>query len=275
MKIRNSNFNIQQIADSGQCFRMNKIEENKYNLVAYNTYLELIQEDEETIELSCSEKEYIHVWKDYFHLEYDYNHVVQTLVDGNDEFLKEAAMFGKGIRILRQEPFEAMISYIISQNKNIPAIKNCIEAICREYGKPIVTVEGTTYYTFPTPKSLVDAKPEDLRNLKIGYRDKYIISAAKAVANGTVDLELLKKYDSKKALEALKSIHGIGEKVANCILLYGLHHVEVFPIDVWIKRVLCEIYNDEFNPMKYEGYAGIVQQYMFYYMRNQIQDSKK
>ncbi len=273
MRVKKRNFNIQQIADSGQCFRMNqrKALTNKisYEMIAYGKYLELEQVEEDQVEFSCSEEEYYELWEDYFDLSYDYESLVNQLIEGEDTFLKEAAAYGKGIRILKQEPFEAMISFIISQNKNIPAIRSGIEALCAQYGERIIVDEKgkKEYYAFPTPEALADADKEDLRRLKMGYRDDYIISAAKAVKNGEINLEYLKKVGFDEAVKALKGVHGIGDKVANCISLYGLHHIEGFPIDVWIKRVLDEIYHNEFKKEQYFGYAGIVQQYMFYYMR--------
>lgn len=269
MIIKNKYFSIQQIADSGQCFRMKQLSENHYSLVAYERYLELIQRDEDTIELSCSEEEYKQIWEDYFDLEYDYDAIIHKLTTGDDKFLMEAAGYGKGIRILRQEPFEMLISFIISQNKNIPSIKQCINRICEKYGKPVPASNcKEIYYSFPTPEELAKAEKDDLRSMKLGYRDDYIISAAKAVADGDLILSDLKHCKQEEAVSALKKIHGVGDKVANCICLYGLHHIEAFPVDVWIKKVLKEIYHNNFQPEKYHGYAGIVQQYMFYYIRN-------
>lgn len=267
--IHNKNFNIKQIADSGQCFRMNHIQEQRYCLTAYGKYLELNQVSEDTVELNCSSEEFEQLWEEYFDLKYDYGIIVQSLIQGTDVFLREAAEFGRGIRILKQEPFEAMISFIISQNKNIPAIKSCIEAICKQYGEKRLNQEtDTVYYTFPTPEVLAAAKKDELRQLKTGYRDEYIIKAAQAVTQGEMNLTSLKKSSYMEAVKHLRSIHGIGEKVANCISLYGLHHIEVFPVDVWIAKVLREIYHNEFQAEQYEGYAGVVQQYMFYYIRN-------
>ncbi|MDD3172303.1 MAG: DNA glycosylase [Herbinix sp.] len=274
MIIHNQNFDIMQIADSGQCFRMNYIENKdkkvKYGLVAYGRYLELTQLDPDTVEFSCSEEEFYQIWEEYFDLKYDYGKIVNGLINGEDPFLKEAALYGKGIRILKQEPFEAAISFIISQNKNIPAIKNCIEGICRRYGEQKENKEcgRIDYVTFPTAEVLGQAVKEDLRALKTGYRDEYILKAAQAVKTGELDLENLKQCSFEEAVKTLKGIHGIGEKVANCISLYGLHHIEGFPVDVWIQKVLKEIYNNQFDKDKYKGYSGIVQQYMFYYMRH-------
>lgn len=271
MLLHNNHFNIMQIAESGQCFRMNRLEGDsriRYGLVAYGKYLELEQLSETTVELSCSEEEYEEIWKDYFDICYDYGKVIQELLEGDDQFLRSAAEFGKGVRILRQEPFEAAVSFIISQNKNIPAIKNCIEAICECYGERRYSKEcGKEFWSFPTPEVLAQANKEDLRKLKTGYRDEYIIRASQAVLQGELNFEHLKKCSHDDAVKTLKNIHGIGEKVANCISLYGLHHIEGFPVDVWILRVLKEIYTDKFDKDKYAGYAGIIQQYMFYYMR--------
>jgi N-glycosylase/DNA lyase len=272
MLLHNKNINIMQIADSGQCFRMNKINEAEdritYALIAYGRYLELTQVSEDIVELSCDEEEYREVWKEYFDLSYDYGHIVQTLLEGEDQFLKQAAEYGKGIRILQQEPFEAAISFIISQNKNIPAIKNCIEGISKRYGEKRVSTNGVEYYTFPAPEALAMAEREELRTLKTGYRDEYIIKASQAIVQGAIDFNKLKQSSFETSVETLKTLHGVGDKVANCIALYGLHHIEGFPVDVWILRVLKEIYNNNFDKTKYMGYAGIVQQYMFYYMRH-------
>jgi N-glycosylase/DNA lyase len=248
---------------------MNPITEYKYSLIAFDRYIELEQIEEDVISISCTEKDYNLIWEDYFDLKYDYGTIVDKLYAGSDEFLKAAVTYGKGIRILRQEPFEALISFIISQNKNIPSIKACIERICETYGKRCEDkVHNVVYYTFPAPDVLADAKKEKLRALKLGYRDEYIIGAARTVASGEINLDILKKESHEYAIQALKGIRGIGDKVANCISLFGLHHIEAFPIDIWMKRVLSEYYQDNFNPEIYTGYAGIVQQYMFYYIRH-------
>lgn len=269
MRINNKNFNIKQIAESGQCFRMNPITENRYSLIAYDRYIELEQIEEDIIDISCDEMEYELVWKNYFDIDFDYGRIVDTVNMGSDEFLKSAVSYGSGIRILRQDPFEILISFIISQNKNIPSIKVCIERICEKYGMRMQDKNsGNIYHTFPKADKLADANKEDLRTLKLGYRDEYIIGAAQAVARGDIDLDELITNSHDEAIIALKKTKGIGDKVANCISLFGLHHIEAFPIDVWIKRVLSDYYKDEFNPELYSGYAGIIQQYMFYYIRH-------
>ncbi len=263
-----NHFNIKQIAESGQCFRMNQEEGGRYSLVAFGRYLELCQLEENVIELGCTKEEYDEVWKDYFDIGYDYGRIVGELMAGEDAFLKQAAVYGSGIRILRQEPFEMLISFIISQNKNIPSIKHCIEWICERYGdlrKDKST--GVLYHVFPSAKQLAMAEKGELRELKLGYRDNYILSAAKTVAEDRISLEKLKRTSHEEAVEELQKIHGVGKKVANCVSLYGLHHIEAFPVDVWIKRILNDVYNNKFNAEHFKGYAGIIQQYMFFYIR--------
>ena len=268
MLIESNELSIPQIADSGQCFRMNRITDHVYRVIAFGKYLDMTVHSENLVEFDCSEAEYNEIWRDYFDMDYDYSQIHSHILEGSDSFLKEAVTFGKGIRILNQDPFEMMISFILSQNKNIPAIKKCVEAICHEYGEIIgIDHDGNSIYAFPTPEALILADKDTLRSLKTGYRDQYILNAARAVCEGSILLNTLIETSSSIALDTLKTFPGIGEKVANCILLFGLHHVDVFPVDVWIKRIIDEVYNGQFDPSLYSGYAGIVQQYMFYYMR--------
>lgn len=267
MIVESKNFNLKQIAESGQCFRMNQIEEDKYGLVAYGRYIELKQITSNRVDIDCSQEDYDEIWYDYFDMGYDYGKVYKKLVNGDDEFLVKAAEYGRGIRILQQEPFEILISFIISQNKNIPAIKSSIEALSKMFAKEIK--QGPlTYYPFPSPEELSKASLEELKEAKLGYRDKYIHNAANLVASGRLDLEKLKKMDHELAYKELNNIFGVGPKVANCISLYGLHHLDRAPVDLWIKRVIEEIYDNDFDWNKYQGYAGVVQQYMFYFMRS-------
>jgi N-glycosylase/DNA lyase len=276
MIIQSKNFSLKQIAESGQLFRMKQIENNKYGLIAYEKYLELTQLDECTIELTCSSKEYEEIWKDYFDIDFDYGMVVEKLRNGDDNFLKAAAEYGSGLRILRQEPFEVLISFIISQNKNIPGITSCVRKLCERFGerKEYIDSSGNiiVYYTFPRPEALAKASKEEIRKSGLGYRDEYVIKAANAVLQKDIDLEELKKSKNRDAVEKLKSLHGVGDKVANCVALYGLHHIDAFPIDLWISRVLKDVYDNDFDLGKYKGYEGIVQQYMFFYIRNMAKE---
>jgi N-glycosylase/DNA lyase len=269
--IQSNNFSLKQIADSGQCFRMNLVSDNKYSLIAHRRAIELTQLTHDTIEINCSNEDYELLWKDYFDIEFNYEEIVKYLIEGEDEFLKRAAAFGSGLRIVKQEPFEALISFIISQNKNIPAIKNSIERLCELYGELQDYDEDPgnikQFYAFPTPEALASAKKEDLKKTGIGYRDEYVIKAAQAVYRGDLDLNKLKNGSIEEALKEMKCLFGVGEKVANCVSLYGLHHIDAVPIDLWIARILKDVYDNVFDWDRYKGYAGIVQQYMFLYIR--------
>jgi N-glycosylase/DNA lyase len=260
-------FNIQQIAESGQCFRMNNIDNNTYSVVAYNKYLEIEQLDKNKVEFKCIEEDYETLWADYFDLNYDYGYVVHSIHNSDDPFLKSAVEYGEGIRILKQELWETIISFIISQRKSIPAIKSTIEKLCQKFGDKKIS-QGKVYYTFPSPEVIAEQSIEDLQGLALGYRDKYILSTAKSIANGSINLEHVKQMSREEAILELKNLSGVGEKVANCVALYGMHKIDAFPIDVWIKRVVDTYYGGSFDTSIYKGYNGIVQQYMFYYIKN-------
>jgi len=272
MILEQKQFNIQQIAESGQCFRMDPIAEGRYAVVAFGRYLEIQQLEEEKLLLSCGEKEFHDLWKHYFDLEFDYGPLVARLSEGADAFLREAVLFGQGLRILRQEPFEALISFLISQNKNIPAIKRSVQLLCQQYGElsewASASGRRVSYFTFPTPEVLAAADPEDLRRTGVGYRDVFIIKTAQLIADGTVDLEASKHLPGPEAIARLKSLPGVGDKVANCVSLFGLHHLDGCPVDVWIARAMDEVYSGCFDWTQYTGYCGVVQQYLFYYMRS-------
>lgn len=267
--ITQENFNLGHIALSGQCFRMNEIEENCYSLIAFDKYIELKQLDADRIEISCDAEEFDTVWKDYFDMGFDYKKVVSDLLEGEDEFLKNAAAFGRGLRILRQDFFEILITFIISQRKNIPAIKKSVELLCEKFGekKYVSNCPEKTYYTFPTPLSLAGAGLSDLRAAGLGYRDIYVKDTSRAIYEKEIDIEFIKQMNYDEAVNQLLTLSGVGIKVANCVALYGLHHIEAFPVDVWINRILKEVYHNNFNHEMYSGFAGVVQQYMFYYIR--------
>ena len=273
MIIKANQFDLEHIASSGQCFRMNRIGEHRYGVIAYGAYIELTQLKQDVVDFSCTTEEYDTLWKDYFDLTYEYEPIYESLVKSKDGFLRDAARFGRGLRILKQEPFEVLISFILSQNKNIPAIKKTIEQLCELYGEKREWKEPDgertlSYYSFPTPLALAAADPKDLRKTGMGYRDAYVLRAAEAIATGALDFNSLINCEAEEAKSQLKTIHGVGDKVANCISLYGLHHLDVYPVDVWIAKTVKEIYKGQFDWTLYQGQAGIVQQYMFYYKRS-------
>lgn len=268
--IKSENLNLKQIAESGQCFRMNEISDGRYSLVAFGEYVELLQNEENEIRILGTSEDQRPQWEEYFDLHYDYGALVKKLSECGDEFLKKAAAFGSGLRILSQDPFEVLISFIISQNKNIPAIKSAIEKLCERFGEKKRWSENPdlVYYTFPSPASIAAAKKEDLRALGLGYRDEYVLEAARAVFEGRLDLHGLKSMNYEHIMEELMRLRGVGKKVANCVALFGFHKLCSAPVDVWIARVLDQVYEGRFSWEPYGDQAGIVQQYMFYYIRN-------
>lgn len=181
----------------------------------------------------------------------------------NDETMKKAMEFGDGIRILRQEPWEAVCSFIISQNNNIPRIKKIIEELSRRYGEQL----SPGKYAFPSAQALVSAGEEEIFSCKTGFRAKYIYDAARRVASGECDLGAIYNMPTQDAIEYLKRIKGVGLKVASCALLFGFNKTDAFPVDVWVKRIIDEYYNGSLDIPSLGAYAGIAQQYLFYYIR--------
>ena len=270
---------MKKIADSGQIFRFN-VYDDEFSLVAGDKLL-FIKEDKNGYILSCSEKEFNEFWLDYFDLRLDYGDFEKNIPE-TDIFLKDAAKYSYGIRILNQDKWEMLISFIISQRKSIPAIKSSIEKLAKVYGKKIdmkipefiKNIDADTeFYTFPTPKELANADIEALNACSLGYRSPYIEASAKAVYRKDIDLNAIDSLDDEELLKALMSLKGVGIKVANCVALFGYHRIAAFPIDVWIKRMIDEHYDGEFPLELYKGYAGVVQQYIFYYGRESAKHS--
>lgn len=257
-------FSLEQICDSGQCFRMRQISENRYALVAADKYLEITQEGR-VVTFHCSEEDFLFFWVLYFDLDSDYDGYISA-INPRDKYLLRAAEFGGGIRILRQDLWEMIISFLISQQNNIRRIRRCIENICRRYGQHLQTPDGTEYYGFPSPQELACATEEELKECNLGYRAKYVLRAAQAVCAGEISLEkiaYMKQY--KRAKKALLDIYGVGEKVADCICLFALHYTDAFPVDTHIQQALKAHYKRGFPNRRYHGIRGVLQQYIFYY----------
>jgi N-glycosylase/DNA lyase len=195
-------------------------------------------------------------------METDYEALIDS-IDPDDVYLTAAAEFGRGIRILKQNPWEMLITFIISQRRSIPSIKTCVEALCRRWGRPI----GDGLYAFPTPEELACASICELSGCSLGYRAEYVYLAAQGVGSGEVDLSAMEKMPDAELFAALTALRGVGPKVANCVSLFGFYRTGAFPIDVWIDRVLKEHYPDGFPMDRYEGFAGVMQQYMFFAAR--------
>lgn len=280
-------FDLKKIAESGQCFRWQPIENDGYRII-HGEYSLCIWEksknlserdalyedtdkyksDSSVYMLDCTEEEYRDIWSVYLDMEENYKSIRDRIDAVCDPFLFEAAGHEKGIRILRQDPWEALVSFIISQNRNIPAIKASIEKLAMRAGEKKTDSRGEEYYTFPTPQKIASMSAEALAECKLGYRDKYVRQVAESVVNGEIDLDRINVGTDEEVLANLTSIYGVGKKVASCMLLFGFHHLNAFPVDVWIKRVLETEYKGNYPFDIYSPYNGVYQQYMFAYYRN-------
>lgn len=248
--------------ECGQCFRWNADERGVYYGVAMGFAAAVWEEEGSVFIRSAAPDE---LWRDYFDLERDYAAVSRDFCTG--EYMSTCVDYGMGIRILRQEPWEALCSFIISQCNNIKRIKGIVERLCEAYGESM-EFDGRSFYTFPSAEKLAALLPEDLASLRSGYRAAYIIAAARSVTAGETDLASLIDTDYISAKKALLAINGVGEKVANCVVLFGLRHMEAFPVDVWMKRALKAHFPADFDPATLGPCAGLAQQYIFFYARS-------
>lgn len=308
---------LRQIADSGQCFRMTELSDapGRFSVISQGHYLEIEQiggrqkleengsdscpdlqdrEDlfrKETFAFYCEEEE-LPFWERYFDLAQDYSAYIHS-IRKKDAYLRRAAQAGSGIRILNQDPWEMILTFVISQQKTIPKIREAVEALSCQFGTQHTAVisqdsqeKEVIWHSFPTPRQLAGISEETLRSLKLGYRAKYIAHLCQDAEEEKLNLNALQTMNYQEAMTYLKGFYGIGEKVANCICLFGLHHIEAFPVDTWIEQILMqeyyrkkkkkyddlpksrlygEIIQDYFG--MYQGYAGVMQQYIFYYER--------
>lgn len=260
-------FSLEETFLCGQCFRWEKDENDVFYGVVGNHVIKMYYHDENTIYAESTNPDLVY-WSKYLNFSCDYNEAENFLI--LDEKLREPAKAGYGIRILRQELFETIISFIISANNNIPRIKKIIEKLCFLFGEKI-EFDQKVFYGFPTPEKLASLELSDLAEIKAGFRDKYILDAARKVASGEVDLSAVEKMGDEKAKAELMKIAGIGDKVSDCILLFSLGRHSIFPLDVWTKRIISDLYGVQekdiknFVREKFKNYSGIAQQYLYYY----------
>ena len=278
---KNKSFNAKHIFECGQCFRWNEQEDGSYTGVFRNNVLNVKENAENIVITGVCEEEIEKVCREYFDLDTDYEEIKNTLSE-IDENVKQSIKYGEGIRILKQDLWETIISFIISANNNIPRIKKIIERLSENYGNEIVW-NGQKYYTFPTPEQLSEASVQDLRALGLGFRDKRVYETTRMILNGEANLQDLENItDSNILREELNKLPGIGDKVADCIMLFSMKRFDVFPIDVWVRRVMNELYikNEDETKVnkkeirslaekKYGNLAGIAQQYLFYWKREE------
>lgn len=253
--LRQPDFDLDETLDCGQAFRWERLPDGGYRGAFLNTPLTIrCGSEPETFFLeNTSEKDLLNIWYDYFDLATDYSELKRQLRE--DETLAAACDFAGGIRILRQDSWETLSSFIISQNNNIPRIKGIIGRLCEHYGD------------YPSPQQLSSESAESLGFLRAGFRAKYIVDAVGKIAGGELDLGEISKLPTEQARTELMKIKGVGPKVADCAMLFGMYKCDAFPKDVWVKRVMSEWYPDGL-PQCTLGIEGIAQQYLFHYIRN-------
>lgn len=252
MRIQIECLNLDQIYESGQCFRWRRIGSGLYEIPASGRYVQARQSGT-VMDLSCDETEFATFWRSYFDLDTNYERW-KAHIDPEDTYLCRAAEYGRGMRILRQDLWEILISFLISQNNNIPRIRTSLNALC-----------DLTQGRFPNPQEIASLENATLRELGLGYRAEYVRDTAEYYARHPMELEMLHSMETGEVKKALLERKGIGPKVADCICLYGLHRMDSFPMDTHMKQVVALYYPDGFPFSRYEGCAGLMQQYLFYY----------
>ncbi len=263
-------FEPEHIFECGQCFRWDREDDGSYTGVVQDKILNVTKKNDVIVFNNTNQKEFEEVWMDYFDLDRDYSEIKFKI---KDDKLNDIIEFGKGIRILNQDEWETLISFIISANNRILMIKRVIDNLSRNYGEYIGTYKGKKYYTFPRAEKIDALNENDLRLMKTGFRAKYIKDAADKVSKNKKWLYQLKNLSYNSALEEIKIIKGVGDKVGNCILLFSMNKYEAFPVDIWMKRIMEQVYNIKGKPDEirkksekiFGEYSGFVQQYLFYY----------
>lgn len=277
-------FDVAKAFDCGQCFRFDPVTDTKHEAeyagCAYGKYISVAQDGNTLYIYNITLEEYETIWKEFLGLDRDYNAINSEILSlSKNPALADAVEKAGGIRILKQNQWEAVCSFIISQNNNIPRIKKLVAALCRACGDKtdVSVMEGHIanahkaaeghFYSFPSPEKVLALGISGLAELKTGFRAKYIFDAAEKMSNGEIDLDFLANSETNDCVKHLCTVKGIGPKVASCALLFGFAKLDAFPIDVWIKKVMAKYFDENFDPATLGQYAGIAQQYLFYYER--------
>lgn len=253
-------FDPEAVFENGQCFRWQKQKDGVWSGIAHGRRLLLRKEGGGLLLTGTTPEDVQKLWRGYFDLDRDYAAIRAAFQQ--DAPLARAVAFTPGLRLLRQEPWEALCSFILSQNNNIPRIKGIIDRLCTTFGAPL----GDGGYAFPEPEALAGLSPDDLAPVRCGFRAKYVLDAAEKVASGSIQLEELATLPLDEARAVLQTIHGVGPKVADCALLFGCGRLDCFPVDVWVRRILAAYYPGGF-PEKLRPLGGIAQQFLFHYER--------
>ena len=257
-------FSAKKIFDCGQCFRWNENPDGSYTGVALGRAAR-VREDGGSVYITGTIEDFETVWSDYF--DFGSNYARRRKLCAVDDYMLAASEYGRGIRILNQDRWEALCSFIISQCNNIPRIKKIVETMSSLWGEG-TELEGREYRAFPDAERVAALSERELEPLRSGYRAPYILNAARMVSEGRLDLEALSKLEYAEAKRRLMELPGIGEKVANCVVLFSLRMPSAFPIDVWIKKAIAEHYPNGLDTSVFGENAGLAQQYMFYYQRD-------
>ena len=269
-----NDFEPKHIFECGQCFRWYEQDDGSYSGIAMGKYINVKKENNDLIINNSNAADFHNIWYKYFDLGTDYGAIKEEL--SGDPVLADAIKFGEGIRILKQDEWETLISFIISANNAIPRIMKAVKRISEKWGNHI-EFSGNTYYAFPGPDVLSKVDVEEIEECGVGFRAAYISKTAKAVYNGEVSLYELKNAGYNRAREILMSLAGVGPKVSDCVLLFSMGYREAFPVDVWVKRIMQYFYLapdvslpkiEKYAQEKYKNLAGFAQQYLFYYARN-------
>lgn len=270
-----ANFDPKHIFECGQCFRWHKEDDGSYTGVAKGKVINVLRENDKIYLNNTNLEDFNNIWYNYFDLGTNYSDIKNTLKN-MDEYLDKACDFGWGIRILRQDGWEMLISFIISSNNRIPMIQKAIENLSRNFGKYIGNYNGKDYYAFPTPEELNKATVEEIRACQTGFRDKYIKSTTERVVENNENVSKYSSLSTDECIKELTKFNGVGPKVADCIALFGMTKIDTFPVDVWVKRVMQEFYVEEDMSLpkirkyaidKFKNLSGYAQQYLFYYAR--------
>lgn len=268
-------FDPKHIFECGQCFRWKAEDDGSYTGVAKGRVINVSREGNTVYLKNTNLEDFNKIWKSYFDLETDYAKIKNEL-KSMDEYLEKATEFGWGIRILRQDPWEMLISFIISSNNRIPMIQKAISNLSREYGTYIGKFNGVDYCDFPTPEQLSKASIADIRACSTGFRDKYIKATTERVISENEDVYNYENLGTEDCRKKLMEFNGVGPKVCDCIALFGMQKYDTFPVDVWVKRVMQEFYVEDDMSLpkirkyaidKFEDLSGFAQQYLFYYAR--------
>ncbi len=269
MIVRIPGFDLPLTAASGQSFRFVPAGDG-FSLTAYHRNVFIRQEAPDMFKFTCDQAEFDAIWHDYFSLDTDYS-IINAMVPDDGSYIRKAVDYAGGMRILRQDPYETLISFIISQRRTIPSIRDCVRRLSKRFGQRI----AENVWDFPSPLSLAEASADELASCGLGYRAPYVQQSSRMVSQGDLALEDLKNLPDDDMKAELKRAPGVGEKVASCVMLFAYHRLDAFPVDVWIDRVLRKEFPGGFPFERFTGASGVLQQYMFCYARYQAALSRR